>query len=98
MDEAVSELPKHVTGPIHFSFVDDLPSRAPDDNSDWSIQIVWDGDSPHATFTLWFDSGFGGNEPMPGWASWIDVDLLVGHVDAMASSKRSDAPLMRQRI
>ena len=32
---------------------------------------MWDGDSPNATFTLWFDSGFGGNEPMPGWASWI---------------------------
>lgn len=32
---------------------------------------MWDGDSPQATFTLWFDSGFGGNEPMPGWASWI---------------------------
>jgi len=32
MDEAVSGLPKHVTGPIHFSFVDDLPSRALDEN------------------------------------------------------------------
>jgi hypothetical protein len=30
---------------------------------------------------VWFDSGFGGNEPMPGWASWIDGDLLVVHVD-----------------
>lgn len=79
--DELDELPDPVGGPVFFNFVDDLPSRAPDDNAEWSIQTDWDGQSPYTTFSLSFEAGLGGNEPIPGWASWIDGDLLVAHVD-----------------
>ncbi len=77
--------PTSVDVPLSFEFEDDLPSRAPDHDL-WSIEFDWDGSSDYAGFSISFLSGLGGDDPIPGWASWVDGDLLVAHVDPTGPS------------
>lgn len=82
-DELVPGLPEKVQGRSSFRFLDDLPSRTPE-NDAWDIEFEWLEGATHANFTLWFASSqsMGGDGPQNGWVSWTEPDLLVAFIQS----------------
>lgn len=81
-EDLVLRLPSQVGDKMAFSFIDDLPSRAPD-NDAWDVEFSRGSGWSQATFKIWFASSqnMGGDEPETGWVTWVDGDLLIGFVD-----------------